>query len=124
MKGVRIVVVLGVVAVVALLVRHFALAPSTLVLTGIVTTQDVIMSPQIGGRVNQLLVKEGDAVTRDQLLAVIAPDELKPEAAFSTQSAGGLPAQVQEGKPALRYQERQAAQQIEQAKAVLAASEA
>lgn len=49
MKGVRIVVVLGVVAVVALLVRHFALPPSTLVLTGVVTTQDVIMSPQIGG---------------------------------------------------------------------------
>ena len=71
MKGVRIVVVLGVVAVVALLVRHFALAPSTLVLTGVVTTQDVIMSPQIGGRVNQLLVKEGDLVVAGQRVAAV-----------------------------------------------------
>ena len=34
--------------------------PSALVLTGIVTTHDVVVSPQIGGKIDQLLVAEGD----------------------------------------------------------------
>src|SRR5580698_1202307 len=108
----------------ALLVRHFALIPAPLVLTGIVTTQDVIMSPQVGGRVSQLLVKEGDLVAGNQLLAVIAPDELKAEEAYYAQSAEGFAVQVKEGEEALRYQQREAAQQIAQATAVQAGAEA
>ena len=37
--------------------------PKPLVLTGIVTTHDVIVSPHIGGRIGQLLVNEGDTVS-------------------------------------------------------------
>ena len=33
-----------------------------LVLTGIVTTEDVIISPQVGGQIGQLMVREGDQV--------------------------------------------------------------
>jgi len=51
--------------------------PSVLVLTGIVTTNDVIVSPQIGGQIAELTVQEGDAVRKDQRLAVIRPDELQ-----------------------------------------------
>ena len=51
--------------------------PAALVLTGIVTTNDVVVSPQIGGQISQLLVAEGDVVKKDQLLAVITPDELQ-----------------------------------------------
>src|SRR5271167_2662519 len=40
---------------------------TSLVLTGIVTTDDVVVGPQVGGRVDRLLVREGDGVTRDQL---------------------------------------------------------
>ena len=50
--------------------------PTELVLTGIVTTNDVLVAPQIGGRLNEVFVKEGDPVTRNQLLAVIAPNLL------------------------------------------------
>jgi HlyD family secretion protein len=124
MKSLRIVLFVCVLAIGGFLVRHFAFGPGPLVLTGIVTTQDVIMSPQIGGRVSQLLVKEGDVVSRDQVLALISPDELKAEEAYYTQSAEGLAVQVEEGEAALRFQQRQAAQQIQQAKAVLAATEA
>ena len=53
--------------------------PPALVLTGIVTTNDVIVSPQIAGQIGQLLVNEGDVVKKDQLLAVIAPDELQAD---------------------------------------------
>ena len=50
--------------------------PAVLVLTGIVTTNDVVVAPQIGGRIAALHVKEGDAVTAGQLLAEIEPGEL------------------------------------------------
>lgn len=98
--------------------------PKPLVLTGIVTTDDVIVSPQIAGQVSQLLVREGDSVTRDELVAVIAPDELKADETYYSQSAEGLAGQVQESEAALRYQEQQTVQQIEQAKALVAAAEA
>ena len=96
--------------------------PADLVLTGIVTTHDVIVSPQIGGQIGQLLVNEGDTVTRNQLIAVIAPDELRADRAFYEFSAQGLTSQVQESEAALRFQERQTTQQIEQAEATLAST--
>ena len=40
--------------------------PATLVLTGLVTTNDVIVSAQVAGQISQLLVKEGDVVRRDR----------------------------------------------------------
>jgi len=98
--------------------------PAALVLTGIVTTDDVIVSPQIGGQIEQLLVKEGDAVKKAQLVAVIVPDELRADTAYYTHNVAGLSSQVQESEAALRFQERQTADQILQAESNLAASEA
>jgi HlyD family secretion protein len=96
--------------------------PADLVLTGIVTTHDVIVSPQIGGQIARLLVAEGESVTRNQLVAVIAPDELRADRAFYEFSAQGLTSQVQESEAALRLQERQTAEQIQQAEATLASN--
>jgi HlyD family secretion protein len=100
------------------------MAPPVLVLTGIVTTNDVIVSPQIGGQIAQLLVSEGDAVKKDQLVAVIAPDELKADTAYYAQNVAGLSSQVKESEAALRYQQRLTVDQIRQAESTLASSEA
>src|SRR3977135_233665 len=97
------------------------LATAALVLTGIVTTNDVIVSPQIAGQIAQLHVNEGDAVKKDQLIAVIAPDELKADTAYYAQNVEGLSSQVRESEAALRYQQRQTVDQIRQAGAALAA---
>jgi HlyD family secretion protein len=97
--------------------------PAALVLTGIVTTNDVIVSPQIAGQIERLLVNEGDLVTRDQLLAVIKPDELRQERAFYSQTAQGVSSQVKESEAALRFQERQTGDQIRQAEATLSSAE-
>ena len=97
--------------------------PSALVLTGIVTTHEVVVSPQIGGKIDQLLVAEGDEVKRDQMLAVITPDELMAESAYYQQSAAGLSSQVHESEAALRFQERQTVDQIRQAESTLASTE-
>jgi HlyD family secretion protein len=99
-------------------------APAALVLTGIVTTDDVIVSPQIGGQIEQLLAKEGDVVKKGQLVAVIVPDELRADTAYYTHNVAGLSSQVQESEAALRFQQRQTADQILQAESNLAASEA
>lgn len=98
--------------------------PTSLVLTGIVTTNDVIVSPQITGQITDLRVKEGDEVTRGQVVAVITSDELQAEHAYYTQSAAGFASQVTESAAALRFQEQQTAEQIRQAEATLASTEA
>ncbi len=101
----------------------FRRPPTVLVLTSIVTTNDVIVSTQIAGQIGQLLVSEGDPVKREQLIAVIKPDELRQESAFYTQSAEGARSQVKESEAALRFQQRQTADQIRQAEATLASAE-
>src|SRR5258708_31246196 len=82
-------------------------APAALVLTGIVTTNDVIVSPQIGGQIGQLLVKEGDIVKKNQLLALIVPGELRADTAYYTSNLAGLASPVKETQAALRLQPRQ-----------------
>ena len=79
-----IVLVLAVAA--AGIVFTLARPPREIVLTGIVTTDEVIVSPEIQGRLQQLLVKEGDVVTNGQLLAVIQPQEQQANMAFFTSS--------------------------------------
>lgn len=93
--------------------------PERLTLTGIVATNDVLVSPQIAGRVGQLLVKQGDIVKKGQLAAVLVPDELQQESAFYAHSAEAAGSQVRESAAALRLQERQTADQIKQAEATL-----
>src|SRR5258707_7525344 len=95
------------------------LPPPALVLTGIVTTNDVIVSPQIAGQIGQLLVGEGDPVKKDQLLAVIVPDELKADTAYFAQNVQGLSSQIRESEAALQLQERQTVDQIRQAQSTL-----
>jgi multidrug resistance efflux pump len=104
--------------------RYANRKPTSLTLTGIVTTNDVVVSPQIGGLIRQLLVAEGDIVKKDQLIAVITPDELRADSAYYARSAEGFGSQVKESEAALRYQERQTTDQIRQAEATLAAAQA
>jgi HlyD family secretion protein len=98
--------------------------PDELVLTGIVTTNDVIVSPQIGGRVASLEVTEGDEVEPGELLATIEPDELREDSAYYVHSAEASAAQVEEGRAELRFEEQQSRDQVLQAEATLAATQA
>ncbi len=118
----RIVRLLIIVALIAAAIRYYAMrpAPSELVLTGIVTTDDVIVSPQMGGRITNLLVKEGDPVAPNQLIAVIDPGELQADRAYYEHSVAGFSSQVEESQAALRFQERQTEDQISEAEATLA----
>jgi RND family efflux transporter MFP subunit len=99
MKKITIRILVVVVAVV-IGVAYFATArqPTSIVLTGIVTTDEVIVSSEIQGRLQQLLVKEGDVVTRGQLLAVIQPQEQQADAAYYESSEQQYAAQVMQAQ--------------------------
>jgi HlyD family secretion protein len=119
----RLLVLVLVAGAVGVGVWYYNRPPTALVLTGIVTTHEIVVSPQIGGRLEKLLVDEGDAVHKDQLVAVLALDELRQEREFYSYTAKGVGVQVQEGEAALRLEQRQTHEQIAQAEATLAALE-
>lgn len=98
--------------------------PTALTLTGLVTTHDVSVAPQIGGRLVALAVKEGDSVTKGQVVAEIEPSELAADRAFYEASAEGAASQMSEAEAALRLQQQQVRDQIAQAEAMVATAEA
>ena len=58
------------------------------------TTDEVIVGPEIQGRLQQLFVKEGDVVTNGELLGVIQPQEQQADVAFYEKSEQQYAAQV------------------------------
>ena len=79
---------------------YYLLAPPLhkLVLTGIVTTDEVIVSSQIQGQLQQLLVREGDTVTNGELLAVVQPQEQQANLAFFSSSQTQAVSQLVQSK--------------------------
>jgi HlyD family secretion protein len=95
-----------------------------IVLTGVVTTDDVIVSSEVQGRLQELRVREGDRVQRGELLGVIQPEEWKADMAYYADSERQSAAQVTQAEADLRYQEAQTRDQTRQAEANLAAATA
>lgn len=120
----QILILILAVIVLASLYFFFRPHPNRITLTGIVTTDDVIVSPEIQGRIQQLLVNRGDTVTNNQLLAVLQPKEWKAEMAFYANTEQQWAAQVVVAEADLRFQESQTSNQIRQAEATLASTEA
>jgi len=108
--------------VAAVIIYVVTRSPAPLVLTGVVTTNDVIVSPQVGGQLSRLLVAEGDSVTQNQLLAVLEPGELAADQSYYAQNAQAMASQVHQSAADLHYQETQADQQVRQSEATLAAA--
>jgi multidrug resistance efflux pump len=96
--------------------------PGPLILTGIVTTENVIVGPQVGGQIGQLLVKEGDPVQKNQLVAVMATGELQADREFYNSQVESVQSQVGENEAALRYEQRQTEDQFQQARALMEAA--
>lgn len=98
--------------------------PRDMVLTGLVTTNDVVVSSQVQGQLARLLVKEGDSVTVGQLLAILQSQELAADQTYYAATEQSAAAQVTQAEANLRYQEAQTRDQIRQAEATLAAAQA
>jgi HlyD family secretion protein len=92
---------------------------TVLELTGIVTTDSVIVSSEIPGRLEQLLVREGDAVQAGQLVATIQAAEPQADLSFYESSAGQAAALAAQAAADLKYQEQFTESQIRLATANL-----
>ncbi|MBV8521374.1 MAG: HlyD family secretion protein [Acetobacteraceae bacterium] len=93
----RFLILLGIVFVIALGYYYFS-TPSNrdLVLIGTVDSNQVIVSPQIQGRLQKLLVDEGSQVKAGDLIAVIDPAELQAQEAAATATIASLRSKVAE----------------------------
>ena len=105
MKRRIIIVVLLVVVLAAGIYYATTRRPREIPLTGIVTTDEVIVSPEIQGRIEQLLVREGDTVTNGELLAVIQPQEQRANMAFYSSSMQQSSAEVSQAEADLENAE-------------------
>jgi len=94
MKKKIVIIVVVLLAVAAGIYYATTSRPHTIVLTGIVTTDSVIVSSEIQGRLQELHVKEGDKVKRGDLLGLIQPQEMMADMAFYTHSEQQTASQV------------------------------
>jgi RND family efflux transporter MFP subunit len=86
MKGKKFAILILIVVIGAVLYFVFSRPSREIVLTGVVTTDEVIVSPEIEGRIEQLFVGEGDNVTNGQLIARIEPELWHADATFYASS--------------------------------------
>src|ERR1700744_4451669 len=119
-KAVIIIILLVAAEAVYWVLKHHA---KQLVLTGIVTTDEVIVSSEIQGRLEKLLVQEGDVVTNGQLLGIIQPAEHVADLKYYTDSAAQSAAQVAQAKADLEFQESKTSNLTCQSEATPAATE-
>ncbi len=123
MKNRRTFIVLALVAVAVAVALTFSFHRSRLVLTGVVTTDEIIVSSEIQGRIQQLDCRPGDTIKRGQLLAVIAPAEWKDDLAYFESLEHSAAAQVTAAQADLDFQRELTTEQVKQAEANLAAAE-
>ena len=115
-----VVILLAVAASGASLYYWMVRPPHSLVLTGIVSTDDVQVSSQVAGRIEKLLVHQGDAVKNGELLALIQPQEWRADQSYYENSEKASAAQVEQAKADLTVLEAQIREQIREAQANLA----
>jgi HlyD family secretion protein len=122
----KILIVVLILAAAASGAAYYAFRPrgGGLVLTGIVATDEVIVSSQIGGEITNLRVDEGDPVRQGELLAVIDPSQYRADLRYYGHAQQSARAQVQQAEATLRYQELQTRDQVRQAQANVAAAKA
>ncbi|MGH7952505.1 MAG: efflux RND transporter periplasmic adaptor subunit [Limisphaerales bacterium] len=111
--------------------------PTEITLTGIVTTDEVIVSSEIQGRLQKFFVREGDTVTNGELLGVIQPGEQMANMQFYSSSEQQVIAAVAQAKADLEnarltfdraenlyHQNTESAQAYDQARTAYAAAKA
>jgi multidrug resistance efflux pump len=115
---------IGLLGVAGAVAVTLGLRRSPLVLTGIVTTDETVVSSEISGRLQELSVAPGDHVKRGQLLGRIAAAEQQADLAYSDSLAQSAAAVVDQSAADLRFQTEMTAQQVAQAEAAVTQADA
>lgn len=93
-------------------------------LTGIVDGNEVIVSPQITGRLVKLMVDEGSRVKQGELIAELDPRELEAGLASAQANVASLRAQVQEANHNYVWTKDETGASVEQAQATVTSTRA
>jgi HlyD family secretion protein len=123
MTGRKFVVMIGILFAIALLV-YILTTPrgNSIPLTGIVDGNEVIVSPQITGRIVTLKVDEGSEVKKGDLIAELDPKELQANLAAAKANVTSLEAQVNEANHNYSWANDQTGASIDQARAHVTSS--
>ncbi|MGB0036335.1 MAG: efflux RND transporter periplasmic adaptor subunit [Candidatus Acidiferrales bacterium] len=116
---------IGVVFLIALVVYLFTTPHgSDIPLIGVVDGNEVIVSPQIAGRIVKLTVDEGFEVKKGDLIAELDRKELEASLAAAKANVGSLEAQVNEARHNYSLTDDQTGASLNQAHAVLTSTRA
>lgn len=125
MTGKRFFMFLGVVLIVSIVV-YFVSTPrgSAIRLIGVVDGTEVIVSPQIAGRMIKLNVDEGSEVKKGDLIAELDPSELQAALAQDVANIASLEAKVRQSQQTLTWTDEQTSAALNQAQANVTAARA
>jgi multidrug resistance efflux pump len=95
----KFLIVLGVIVLIASL-YYIVSTPggNDLVLVGTVDANQIVVSPQVGGRIAKLLVDEGTSVKQGDLIAVLDPSELEAQERGAAATISSLRSRVSESQ--------------------------
>ena len=121
----KFLIVLGVIFTAAV-AYYFISTPSNkdLILIGTVDSNQVIVSPQVSGRLAQLLVDEGTPVKQGDLIAVLDPSELEAEASAAAATIDSMKSKVAETRSTLQATQGSTSSGVENAQARLQSTRA
>ncbi|MDE3110757.1 MAG: HlyD family secretion protein [Acidobacteriota bacterium] len=125
MSGRRFIVLLAIIFLIAAGIYWYS-TPSgnSIPLTGIVDGNEVIVSPQITGRMIKLMVDEGSRAKQGELIAELDPKELEASLASAKANVVSLEAQVQEANHNYVWTKDQTNAAVQQARATLTSTRA
>ena len=125
MTGRKFIVVIGMVFLIALVV-YFATTPkgSDIPLIGVVDGNEVIVSPQITGRIVNLTVDEGSQVKKGDLIAELDRTELEASLAAAKANVDTLENSVTEAQHNYSWTSDQTSASLDQAQAMTTSSDA
>jgi HlyD family secretion protein len=116
---------LAAIFVIALLVYVFTTPGANQIqFTGIIMGNDYIASPLVEGRLDRLLVDEGSAVKKGQLIAEIDPRELEAARDSAAANIRTFQARLRQSDVTRAMNDRQTAAALEQAEAAVTAARA
>jgi HlyD family secretion protein len=123
MSGRKFFMFLGVVFLIALAIYFFTTPKGTeIALIGVVDGNEVIVSPQISGRIVKLTVDEGSEVKKGQLIAELDPSELQAQLAAQEANISNLEAQVGAVRETWGWTNDQTEAGVKQAEAMVTAA--
>jgi HlyD family secretion protein len=120
MTGRKFFLFIGAVFVLALVIYYFTTPRgSDIPLIGVVDGNEVIISPQITGRIVNLTVDEGSEVKKGQLIAELDPKELRASLAAAKANVATLENSVSEAEHNFSWTSDQTDASLDQARAAL-----